>query len=446
MLKALTYVLLLAAGIAHKLPDDASNKTANAMRSSNTTLSNATTLSNRTTPAPEMSAEEKLRELCANGPAELAALKVALDGNRRDDMGLRDMRDACNKSHSKFWDRAEKMACMRVGQLSLVTFCHGLFADCPEVTELLSHLDTDEEALAMRVSNLQATLVTCPVDGKLSEWSPCQPINGGAGGPGMQNRNCSNPKPLNGGAKCDGITQQTCFVADCESPNGEMRNKDSCACGKTVTCPSNEFCAASANICFAAELNSCKNAEGKNINGDPCYCGSSICAGGYTCTARSSKCALLDPCANNNGKSVNVESCRCGPINCVGGITCLLAQKSICGGSSAAVISVPFCQAQSKTLKCSSGKNVVVKSVQVKCCGDECGPKGSGDADTCSSEHLTKNDMATSDAKSLGKAKAGCDGKKSCVVSIWGTGTRIEQDDACRGPYKKATVEYSCTG
>jgi len=146
----------------------------------------------------------------------------------------------------------------------------------------------------------------------------------------MQNRNCSNPKPLNGGRKCDGTTQQTCFVPDCESANGEMRNKDRCACGKTVTCPSNEFCASSANICFDAELNSCKNADGKNVNGDPCYCGSSVCAGGNTCTARSSKCALLDPCANNNGERVNAESCRCGPLNCVNGDTCLLAQKSVC--------------------------------------------------------------------------------------------------------------------
>ncbi|XP_035657355.1 netrin receptor UNC5A-like [Branchiostoma floridae] len=66
------------------------------------------------------------------------------------------------------------------------------------------------------------TGVSCQVDGGWSDWSPWSACSVTCGvGEQTRDRSCTNPAPAHGGAECDGLDQETQ------------------ACDTTVSCPGN---------------------------------------------------------------------------------------------------------------------------------------------------------------------------------------------------------------
>jgi hypothetical protein len=103
-----------------------------------------------------------------------------------------------------------------------------------------------------------------------------------------------------------------------------------------------------------------------------------------------------------------------------------------------------FCQQKPQCLACPPGKLLAIESIKVECCG---GPPCPQDVSTCDMVSRTRNDMDTSDADSLKKAKEACEGKRACKITLWGApGTDISGIDACSGKSKRATVKYECKG
>jgi len=265
--RLLVLCLFLPAGTAESIADDNSQAT--------------------TTSQP-VSTESPMK-VCLNLQAEAKALEISLQELRDDDAGMREMRDRCDQNNEAFWEKARGPGCMKTRHITLETFCYGIFSHCIDVGQMLAHLDVQEKEWAERLGLIQSKIDQCPRNGGFSEWSRCKVFGGKALGPGTQTRTCTSPKPSNGGENCSGVKQQSCLIEACESTRGEVRNRGICGCG-TQICEANDYCAASANICYNADLSSCGNTDGGGTNANPCYCGSKICPGNYTCVGTTSTC------------------------------------------------------------------------------------------------------------------------------------------------------------